>query len=33
MQNLINAMRALGDIKNGIAPERLVIPGLTHLLD
>jgi NitT/TauT family transport system substrate-binding protein len=33
MQNLINAMKALGDIKNGITPERVVMPGLAHLVD
>jgi NitT/TauT family transport system substrate-binding protein len=33
MQNLINAMRALGDIKSGITPERVVMPGLAHLVD
>ena len=33
MQNLINAMKALGDIKSGITPERVVMPGLTHLVD
>ena len=33
MQNLINAMKALGDIKSGITPERVVMPGLTRLVD
>jgi NitT/TauT family transport system substrate-binding protein len=33
MQNLINAMKALGDIKSGITPERVVMSGLTHLVD
>lgn len=33
MQNVINAMKALGDIKSGITPERLVVHGLTHLVD
>ena len=33
MQNLINAMKALGDIKSGITPERMVMPGLAHLVD
>jgi NitT/TauT family transport system substrate-binding protein len=33
IQNLINAMKALGDIKNGITPERVVMPSLAHLVD
>ena len=33
MQNLINAMKELGDIKTGITPDRIVVPGLTHLVD
>jgi NitT/TauT family transport system substrate-binding protein len=33
MQNLINAMKALGDIKSGITPERVVMPGLARLTD
>ncbi len=33
LQNLINAMRALGDIKGGIAPDKVVMPGLAHLVD
>ena len=33
MQNLINAMKALGDIKSGITPERVVMPGLARLVD
>jgi len=33
LQNLINAMKALGDIKGGIAPDKVVMPGLAHLVD
>jgi NitT/TauT family transport system substrate-binding protein len=33
MQNLINAMKALGDIKGDITPDRVVVPGLTQLVD
>jgi NitT/TauT family transport system substrate-binding protein len=33
LQNLINAMRALGDIQGGIAPDKVVMPGLAHLVD
>jgi NitT/TauT family transport system substrate-binding protein len=33
MQNLINAMKALGDIKTDITPDKVVVPGLTHLVD
>lgn len=33
LQNLINAMRALGDIKGGISPDRVVMPGLAHLVN
>ena len=33
MQNLINAMKTLGDIKSGITPERVVMPGLARLTD
>jgi len=33
LQNLINAMQALGDIKGGITPERVVMPGLAHLVN
>jgi NitT/TauT family transport system substrate-binding protein len=32
-QSLINAMKEIGDIKRGITPERVVMPGLTHLVD
>jgi NitT/TauT family transport system substrate-binding protein len=32
LQNLINAMRGLGDIKSGISPDRVVIPSLAHLV-
>jgi NitT/TauT family transport system substrate-binding protein len=33
VQNLINAMKALGDIKSDITPDKVVVPGLTHLVD
>jgi NitT/TauT family transport system substrate-binding protein len=33
VQNLINAMKALGDIKTDITPDRVVVPGLAHLVD
>jgi NitT/TauT family transport system substrate-binding protein len=33
LQNLINEMKALGDIKTDIAPEKFVMPGLAHLVD
>ena len=33
MQNLINAMKGLGDIKTDITPDKIVVPGLTHLVD
>jgi NitT/TauT family transport system substrate-binding protein len=33
MQNLINAMKALGDIKDDITPDRVVLPGLVRLTD
>jgi NitT/TauT family transport system substrate-binding protein len=33
MQNLINAMKGLGDIKSDITPDKIVVPGLTHLVD
>jgi NitT/TauT family transport system substrate-binding protein len=33
MQNLIDAMKALGDIKSEITPDRIVVPGLTRLVD
>jgi len=33
MQNLINAMKALGDIKSDIIPDKIVVPGLTRLVD
>ena len=33
MLNLINAMKALGDIKTDITPDRVVLPGLTRLVD
>jgi hypothetical protein len=33
MQNLINAMKGLGDIKTGITPDKVVVPGLTRLVD
>jgi NitT/TauT family transport system substrate-binding protein len=33
MQNLINAMKALGDIKTDITPDKIVVPRLAHLVD
>jgi NitT/TauT family transport system substrate-binding protein len=33
MQNLINAMKSLGDIKSDITPDKIVVPGLTRLVD
>lgn len=33
MQNLIDAMKALGDIKSDITPDKVVVPGLSHLVD
>jgi NitT/TauT family transport system substrate-binding protein len=33
MQNLINAMKGLGDIKTDITPDKVAVPGLTHLVD
>ncbi|HUD87360.1 MAG TPA: ABC transporter substrate-binding protein [Xanthobacteraceae bacterium] len=33
MQNLIDAMKALGDIKSDITPDKVVVPGLTRLVD
>jgi NitT/TauT family transport system substrate-binding protein len=33
MQNLINAMKGLGDIKTDITPDKIVVPGLTRLVD
>jgi hypothetical protein len=33
MQNLIDAMKALGDIKTDITPDKIVVPGLTRLVD
>jgi NitT/TauT family transport system substrate-binding protein len=33
MQNLINAMKALGDIKTDITPDKIVVPGLARLVD
>jgi NitT/TauT family transport system substrate-binding protein len=33
MQNLINTMKALGDIKSDITPDKIVVPGLTRLVD
>jgi ABC-type nitrate/sulfonate/bicarbonate transport system substrate-binding protein len=33
MQNLINAMKQLGDIKTDITPDKIVVPGLTRLVD
>jgi NitT/TauT family transport system substrate-binding protein len=33
MQNLINAMKGLGDIKTDITSDKVAVPGLTHLVD
>jgi NitT/TauT family transport system substrate-binding protein len=33
LQSLIEAMKALGDIKGGITPQRAVMPDLAHLID
>ena len=33
MQNLINAMKGLGDIKTAITPDKIVVPGLTRLVE
>ncbi len=33
LQNLINTMKALGDIKGGITPDRVVMPGLARLVN
>jgi len=33
MQNLINAMKGLGDIKSDITADKVVAPGLTRLVD
>jgi len=33
LQNVINAMKALGDIKGAITPQRVVMPGLVHLVN
>ena len=33
IQNLINAMKGLGDIKSDITPDRVAVPGLTRLID
>ena len=33
LQNVINAMKALGDIKGAITPDRIVMPGLSHLVN
>ncbi len=33
MQNLINAMKGLGDIKTAITPDKIVVPGLTRLIE
>ena len=33
MQNLINAMKALGDLKTDITPDKIVVPGLARLVD
>jgi ABC-type nitrate/sulfonate/bicarbonate transport system substrate-binding protein len=33
MQNLIDAMKALGDVKSDITPDKVVVPGLARLVD
>ena len=33
MQNLIDAMKGLGDIKTDITPDKIVVPALAHLVD
>jgi NitT/TauT family transport system substrate-binding protein len=33
MQSLIEAMKTLGDIKSDITPDKIVVPGLTRLVD
>jgi len=33
MQNLIGAMKNLGDVKTDITPDKVAVPGLTHLVD
>jgi ABC-type nitrate/sulfonate/bicarbonate transport system substrate-binding protein len=33
LQSLVNEMKALGDIKDDIAFERVVMPNLAHLVD
>ena len=33
VQNLINEMKALGDVKDDITPDRVAMPGLTRLVD
>ncbi len=33
MQNLINAMKGLGDIKSDITPDKIAVPGLARLVD
>jgi NitT/TauT family transport system substrate-binding protein len=33
MQNVINAMKALGDIKSDITVDRVAVPGLTRIVD
>jgi hypothetical protein len=33
VQNLINAMKGLGDIKSDITADKIVAPGLTRLVD
>jgi hypothetical protein len=33
MQNLINAMKGLGDIKSDITADKIVASGLTHLVN
>jgi NitT/TauT family transport system substrate-binding protein len=33
MESVISAMQAIGDVKSGISPDRVVVPGLAHLVD
>jgi NitT/TauT family transport system substrate-binding protein len=33
MESVIGAMQAIGDVKSGISPDRVVVPGLAHLVD
>jgi NitT/TauT family transport system substrate-binding protein len=33
MESVIRAMQAIGDVKSGISADRVVVPGLAHLVD